>query len=67
MKFWMLFVEDSRGFSHKHQTEGDARIEAERLARMPGNRDKKVYVLETILFCKTECPPISWHELGKEE
>ena len=63
-KFWMIYVEGTGGFGVKHETEDVARSEAERLARLPDNRCRKVYILETIGFCQTEYPPVVFYEIG---
>ena len=64
-KFWMLFVEGSNGFTYRHETPEAAETEAERLARMPSNSNKKVFVLESIEYCQTEpiVPPVVFHEI----
>jgi hypothetical protein len=61
-KFWCCFVEGTGCFSFKHLTKPSAVQEAERLARLPNNKDREVYVLKAISYCKTEYPPITWHE-----
>ncbi len=49
-KFWMVWKENDRDPRFKHPTETEARLEAERLARMnPGIR---FYILESIDACK---------------
>jgi hypothetical protein len=60
-KFYMVFVEGSQGCRYCHNTLGEAKCEAERLARMPENRGKRVHVLESTEF--VICPelPVEWH------
>ena len=60
-KFYMCYVEDSRGCSYIHPSLEDARTEAERLTKMPGNEGKRVYIMESIQFCQVEYPPVNWH------
>jgi len=64
-KFWCCFVEEieTGGFSYKHATEEDARIEAERLAKLPCNEGRNVYVLQAIAFCQTEYPPVRFYDM----
>ena len=64
-KFWCCFVEGTGGFSYKHLIEGDARIEAERLAKMPQNHRKKVYILKPIGFCRTAEPQAFFYPLSE--
>lgn len=42
-KFWCCFVQGTGGFSRHHETEEDARIEAESLSR----KDWTTHTLET--------------------
>ena len=63
-KFWTCFVEGTAGgYGHRHDTLESARQEAERLAKMPGNRGKKVYVLELVGFCQSQDIPVTWKSL----
>lgn len=49
-KFWMVWMEGNRDPQFKHECLSSAENEAERLARLyPG---KKLYILETVNFCK---------------
>jgi len=43
--FWMVYVDGNRGSEFKHIAYEDARREAERLAQIPQNRGKRVYIL----------------------
>ncbi len=45
-RFWMCWVEGTRGSSCQHRSLKDANDEARRLALMPENQGKCVYVLE---------------------
>mgnify|MGYP001611605164 CR=1 FL=1 len=63
-KFWNCFVEGTTGGCHtKHATLQDAREEARRLARLPENRDRKVYVLELVGYYEVTEVPVEWHEV----
>ena len=63
-RFWTNFVEGTAGgYGHRHDTLESARQEAERLAKMPGNRGKKVYVLELVGFCQSQDIPVTWKSL----
>jgi hypothetical protein len=61
-KFWMCLVEESQGCRYMHSYKDAAIQEAERLARLPDNAGKKVYILEVICYCKTEIKPVIWVE-----
>jgi len=63
-KFWTVFVDGTAGgYGCPHDTLESARQEAERLAKMPGNRGKKVYVLELVGFCQSQDIPVTWKSL----
>ena len=60
-RFWIIFVERTDGGRHhRHQILEDAETEAERLARLPENQGKCVYVFECIGKCETEQSPVRW-------
>ena len=62
--FWMVFIEGKGGSTKKHFTFDDARIEAERLLRLPGNDEgRKAYILGTCCVGGRESPPIVWMHL----
>jgi len=61
-KFWMCFVEGSCGCRYQHRSKELAFEEAERLARLESNRGKKVFVIESVSYCKTEIMPVIWVE-----
>ncbi len=63
-KFWMLYIEGRSSPTFKHGTIGDAHVEADRLARLPDNRGRKVYILEATRYCVIEEVPVSWHNVG---
>jgi len=59
--FWLCWVGGTDGgFHYRHYTFEGALIEAERLARLPDNRGKYVYVLEASNRCKVEPCPVKW-------
>jgi len=63
-KFWNCWVEGTNGGLHyKHATLGAAQEEAERLQRLFGNKDRKVYVMELVAYCEIPKPepPILWY------
>ncbi len=63
IKFWNCFVEGSNGGIHfMHSTRLDACQEAERLARQPQNKGKKVFVMEGGVYCLVPETPVEWHE-----
>jgi hypothetical protein len=57
-KFYMCYVNGTPCTSHKHETEGEASKEAERLALL--NIGKKVYVLSVVSCCQAEKPVVKW-------
>ena len=60
-KHWECYVEGSDGGRHYHHwTESGARVEAERLARLPDNQGKIVYLFECVGQCKAEPVPVKW-------
>ena len=59
-KFWICFVEGTTtGKGKAHLSNQEAAKEAERLALLPENIGKKVYVLEATACCFTE-KPLHW-------
>jgi len=59
-KFWMVFIEGRNMPAKKHLAIDDARLEAERLLRLPDNRCHIAYILECTSFGAIESPPIVW-------
>ena len=60
-KFWICWVEDTNeGSYHKHPSLESAKIEAERLAEIPTNIGKEVYIMELIEVCLASIR-IDWH------
>ena len=60
-RFWIIFVEHTDGGRHcRHSTQSSAVTEAERLARLPENAGKSVYVFECTGICKVEQAPVKW-------
>lgn len=51
-KFWMIYVEGKGAPTYKHPTENEARKEAERLAKLPDNQGRGVFVLESVANCR---------------
>ncbi len=47
-KFFMVWLKDSPTTQYRHPTKKQAQVEADRIARLPENIGKKVYVLEAI-------------------
>jgi hypothetical protein len=60
--FYMVYVEGSQGCRHQHLTDQEAKTEAERLARLPENRNKSVYVMQSTEFVICPDLPVSWHQ-----
>lgn len=71
VEFWMCMVDgqfqstSGRLPKYKHYQEREARVEAERLARITG---KDIYLLHTVAFVRPAepQPPVSWSSLYKE-
>ena len=59
-KFWMVFIEGRNAPTKKHFTADDARLEAERLLRLPENGYHIAYILECMSFGAIESPPVIW-------
>ena len=60
-KFWIIFVEHTDGGRHyRHPTLALAQNESERLARLPDNQGKSVYIFECVGKCKVEQAPVKW-------
>jgi len=47
-KFWMVWLEASPTTKHRHTTYEAARWEADRIAMLPDNKGRKVYILEAL-------------------
>ena len=64
-KFYMVWVEGTRGSAVTHKDPLEAIREAERLARLPANIGKKVYTLETEGYCQVEpqLMPVVWKNI----
>ncbi len=59
--FWECYVQDSDGGRHyRHYSIESAQAEAERLARLPTNQGKDVYIYQFVGRCKVEQTPIRW-------
>lgn len=63
-KFWMVWVHDTPTTKHRHPTLQIALQEADRLARLPENIGKKVYVLEALDYRYVEPTPLKRIFLG---
>lgn len=59
-KFWMVFIEGRKTPAVKHYELDEARLEAERLLRLPENRFHVAYILECVSFGAIESPPVVW-------
>ena len=64
-KFWICVVEGTvpKTSYRGHNSEGEARTEAARLATLPDNIGKRVYVASVFRFCIAREPAIEWHYL----
>ena len=63
-QFWMVWIEGKSGPTKKHFAVDDARVEAERLLRLPENRGRKAYILEGQSLGAIESPPVIWQTLA---
>jgi hypothetical protein len=62
-KFWMVWLKDSPTTKKRHPTKEKAQQEANRIALLPENLGKKVYVLEAIDYRIVNLAPVLRHEL----
>ena len=63
-KFWICWEEYSLDRSFRYFDLVDAKKEAERLLRLPDNIDKKVFILESVLYCDPSDPLYSgWQDI----
>ena len=58
-KFWMVWRQDSPTTKHRHPSFVQASAEADRVARLPENIGKKVYVLEAMNYRSVEQQPLT--------
>ncbi len=59
--FWMCCVKGSRdGARFAHYSLEEAERETERLARLPENKGRTVYLLECIGKCEVNLSPVVW-------
>lgn len=64
-KFWICYVEGTTGGRHyKHFELPLAKAEAERLASLPENQDKNVYLLKCVGQCRM-CPSVLKWEIDR--
>ena len=60
-RFWIIFVEHTDGGRHyRHNLLSEAQAEAERLAQLPENIGKNVYLFECVGKCKVKQTPVEW-------
>ena len=60
-KYWTVFVEGTDGGRHyRHTSLASANTEAERLAQLPLNRGRKVFVMEMVAYCYVPETPVNW-------
>lgn len=50
-RFFMVYVDGRRNPEMKHATRQAAESEAERLAQLPDNQGRYIYVLESVACC----------------
>ena len=61
-RFWNCLVEGTDGGKHfKHFDFKDTQIEAERLARLPSNVGRKVFMLEATGYYRVSESSVEWH------
>lgn len=61
--FWMVYVSHKSSPTHRHPSKEGAMLEAIRLARLPDNVGRKVYMLEAKNYCVAEPGPLLWMKL----
>ena len=62
-QFWMVWIEGKSGPTHQHFTLDEARLEAERLLRLPGNQGRRAFILECTNVGAIESPPVIWRSV----
>ncbi len=61
-KFWICYVTGTDGGRrYRHYTLESAQTEAERLAKLPDNQGKEIYLFECVGKCKVEPIPVKWN------
>jgi hypothetical protein len=69
-KFWMVLIDGTSGCTYKHADLESARVEAERLLRLPSNYGKGATILEAVEYGKIKPAPVEWQPIeyyeGKE-
>ena len=58
--FWMVYIDGKGGPTKKHYELNEARLEAERLLRLPSNQGCKAYILEAQSYGMIEQVPVVW-------
>jgi len=61
--YWVCYVEGKSIPRVLHEEWEEAHDEGVRLAQLPENRGKKVYIMESIGFFYTPTPPVNWYPL----
>ena len=59
--FWMVWVDGTKTPTYKHESYQGAHNEAERIARLPDNAGKQVYLMQAILVCTYNA--VQWQPL----
>lgn len=60
--FWMIWIEGKSGPTVQHFVLDEARLEAERLLKLPGNHGRKAYILRANCYGVIESP-ITWRTI----
>jgi len=60
--FWMCYVQGAHTPTYFYLTEAAARKEAERLASLPDNQGRRVFLLKAVAMCVAP-PIIEWKEV----
>jgi len=61
----MVLMDNTRGCTYKHFSLEAARIEGERLLRLPGNENRGVTILEAVEYGKIVYPPVTWEPVAE--
>ncbi len=60
-RIWECYIEGTDGGEHyQHHTLESAQLEAERLAQLPYNKGKTVYLFECLGKCRVAPYPVRW-------
>lgn len=63
-QFWMIWIEGKSGPTKQHFVLDEARLEAERLLRQPGNQGQRAFILKSTSVGDIQSP-VSWRTVAE--